>query len=59
MSQNHDKPRTKLLSRILDTTCLRRGDNVAGYTDDKQIAQSLIEDDLWGHSRIGTAQYDG
>jgi hypothetical protein len=56
MSQDDHQARPELLSREFDATDLRRSDNIAGYADDKQIAQPLIEDDLHGHSRIGTAQ---
>ncbi len=42
----------------LDAADLRRGDDVSGNTDDKQITKALIEDDLRWHPRIGTSEND-
>jgi len=39
---NHDQPRAELLSGEFDTADQRRGNDVAGNSNDKQIPQSLI-----------------
>ena len=59
VSQHHDQPRAEPRRGELDAADLRRGDDVSGNTDDKQVAEALIEDDLRGHPRIGTSENDG
>jgi hypothetical protein len=56
MPQDDHQARPELFSGKFDATDLRWSDDITGYANDEQIAQSLIEDDLDGHSRIGTAQ---
>ena len=43
----------------LDAANLRGSNDVAGDADDKQVAQTLIEDHLCRDSRIGTPEDDG
>ena len=57
--EDHDEARAEALGGELDAADLRRRDDVAGHADHEQIAQTLIEDDLGGHARIGAAEDDG
>jgi hypothetical protein len=50
MSQNHHQPRAEPRGGKLDATDLRRRDDVSGNADDKQVAKTLVEDDLCRHS---------
>src|SRR5271167_1658612 len=57
VSKHHHQPRAKLLGRKVDAADLRGGDNVSRNPNHEQVAQSLVEDDLDGNARIGTAKY--
>jgi hypothetical protein len=59
VTQHHDESGAEPPRGELDTADLRRGDDVSGNTDDKQVTQTLIEDDLRWHPRIGTSENDG
>jgi hypothetical protein len=56
--QNHHQSRAEPSRSELDAADLRRSDDVTGNADDKQIAQTLVEDDLCWHSRVGTSEND-
>jgi hypothetical protein len=58
MAQHHDESGAEPSRRELDAADLRRGDDVSGNTDDKQVTKALIEDDLRWHPRIGTSEND-
>jgi hypothetical protein len=58
VSQNHDKPCAKPFRGELDTAYLGWSDDVARNTDDKEVAKSLIEDDLRWHAGIGAPEDD-
>lgn len=59
VTQDHDKPRAESFGRKLDTADVRWGDDVAGHTDDEQVAQALMENDFRRHPRVGAAENDG
>ena len=59
MPQHHDESRAEPLGGELDAADLRRGDDVAGDTDDKKVTKALIEDVLRRHPRIGASENDG
>src|SRR5262245_36397747 len=59
MTQHDNKPRPESLSGELDASHLRGRDDVAGYADNKQVSQTLIEDDLRRNPGIGTTEDDG
>jgi hypothetical protein len=59
MSQHYDESCAGPFRSELDASNLRRGDDVASNTDDKQVTKALIEDDLRRHSRIGTSEDNG
>ena len=58
VSENHDQPRAKPFGRKFDAADLRRGNYISGNSDYKQIAQTLIKDELCRHSRIGASKND-
>ncbi len=59
VAQHHDESCGEALRGELDAADLRRGDDVSGNADDKQVAQAAVEDDLRRHARIGTFENDG
>jgi hypothetical protein len=59
VAQDHNESCAESLRSELDAPDLRRGNDVPSDTDNKQVTQALIEDDLRWHPRIGTAQNDG
>ena len=59
MAQDHHQPGVKPLGRELDAPYQRGGDDVAGDPDHKEIAESLVEDDLGRDPGIGAAEDDG
>ncbi len=59
VAQHDDEPCSEPLRGKLDATYLRRSHDVAGNTDDEQVTEALIKDDLYGHPGVGTAEYDG
>ena len=56
MPQHDDQPGTELFGGKLDAADLRGGNDVAGHSDDEQVAEPLIENDLDRYSRIRTAK---
>jgi hypothetical protein len=46
----------KMFRRIFNTAQNRIVYNIAGYPDNKQISQTLVEDDLRGETGVSTAQ---
>ena len=52
MAEDHHEPRPELAGGELDASDLRRCHDVAGDTDDEQVAQALIEHDLGGDARV-------
>ena len=59
MAEHHHQARAEGLGGELDAADLGGRDDVAGDADDEQVAESLIEDQLRGHARIGAAEDDG
>src|ERR1700722_1838650 len=59
MSENDHESCTEPFRGELDAGNLRRGDNVASHTDDEQITEPLIENNLCGHARIRTSENNG
>jgi hypothetical protein len=59
VAQHHDESCADPLRGKLNAVDLRRGDDISGYPDDKQVAKALIAHNLYWHSRIGTSQDDG
>jgi hypothetical protein len=56
MAHYHDQRNMQVLGPIFKTSQFRICGYVAGHADDKQVSQSLIEDDLRRHTRIGTTE---
>ena len=52
VSENDDESRVEPRGRELDAADLRGCDNVARNTDDEEVAQPLVENDLGGYPRI-------
>ena len=48
MAQNDDEPCAESLRGELDAADLRRSDDVSRNANHKEIAQALVEDDLYG-----------
>src|SRR5881409_3519796 len=59
VAQHHDESCAEPFRGELDAADLRRGHDVSCNTDDKQVTETLIEDDLSRHPRIGTSENDG
>lgn len=59
MAQHDNKARSELGSGELDAAYLRRLHNVAGYANDEQITQALIEYDLGRDTRVRTTEDNG
>src|SRR3989442_9041126 len=58
MPKNHHQPGAEPLRRKLDAADLRRGYDIAGNADNKQVAEALVEDNLSRHARVGTSEDD-
>src|SRR5258705_1882730 len=58
VAQNHDERCAEPLRSELNAADLRGSDDVSRNADDKQIAQTLVEDDLCRHARVGTSEND-
>src|SRR3954447_25051382 len=58
VTKHHDQLRTQMLHGVLDAAqdCIVH--DVAGHTNDEQIAQTLIEKEFRWYSRIGTPEDD-
>ena len=56
VSQNNDQPCAEAGSGKFDTSYLRRSHDSAGHTDDKEIAESLVKDDLCRDAGVGAAK---
>src|SRR2546429_9537314 len=59
MPKNHHQASAEPRRRELDAADLRGSDDVSGNTNDKQVAQALVEDDLSRHPRVGTTENNG
>ena len=57
--QYHHQARVETLCCKLDATDLRRGNDIARHTHNKQIAQALIKDDFRWHARVRTVENNG
>ena len=55
MSENNNQTRVEIENRIFDTVEFQWSDNIAGDSDNKEIANPLIKNNLRSHSRIRTA----
>ena len=58
MAQDNHQPGPEVRGRELDAANLRRRHDVAGDTDDEQIAQPLVEDELSRHPRVRATEDD-
>ena len=61
VAQHHDQPGAQLRDRELDAPLhegARAADDVSRHADDEQLADSLIEDELGRHPRVGAADDD-
>lgn len=56
VAQHFHEACAELCSGKLDATDQRRRHDIAGDANNKQVAQALIEDDLYRDSRIGAAE---
>src|SRR5688572_8232086 len=59
VSEHHHQRRTQVLDSVLDAGDDGSVGHVAGHPDGEQIAEALVEDELWRHPRIGAAKNDG
>jgi hypothetical protein len=59
MSEDDDESCAEPFRGELDASNLRRGDNVASHTDDEQVTEALIENNLRRHPRIRTSENNG
>ena len=59
VAEHDDEPGAELRRRELDAADLRRRDDVAGDTDDEQVAETLAEHELGRHPGVGAAENDG
>jgi hypothetical protein len=59
MAHDDDEPGAEPRGGKLHAAHLGWSNDVAGYSNDEEIAEALIEDQLGGHSRIRAAQNDG
>jgi hypothetical protein len=58
MPKDHDESRVKTCSSELDAADLGGRDDVACDSNDEEVAQSLIEDDLRWDPRVRTSEDD-
>ena len=56
MANDNKQRNVEMLGPVFETCQLGVRSYVARDSHDKQIAQSLIENDLWGHAGIRTTQ---
>ncbi len=56
MPEDHNHGRAEFRDCELDAPDLGRPGDVPGHPDDEKIAESLVEDDLRRHPRIGTPE---
>ena len=59
MAKNDDQPRPESLRRELHAADLGRRNDVSGDTDDEQITNALVENNLGWHARIRAPENDG
>ena len=59
MTHHDHEARAEPLRRKLDTTDLRGSDNVPRNSNDEEISQALIKDQLGRNPGVGTAKHDG
>jgi hypothetical protein len=59
VAEDDNKTSVKPGSRELDAADLRGSDDVAGDTDNEEVAEALVEDELGWDPRIGASQDDG
>ncbi len=59
VTEYDDQPRLEPVGGELHAADLGLGDDVAGHPDHEQVAESLLEDDLGGNSRVGASENDG
>ena len=59
MAEHDDERRAELLGRELHAADLRCGHNIAGDTNDEQVAETLVENHLDRYTGIRTGEYDG
>ena len=57
--QNHHQPRAEPCRGELHAADLRRCDDVSSHADDKEVAKTLIEDNLRRHPRVRASKNDG
>ena len=56
---HHDhQPRPEPACRKLNATDLRRRDDVAGDTNDEEVAKALVEHQFRRDTRVRTSEYD-
>ena len=58
VAEDHHELGAESLGRELDAADLGGGHDVAGHPDHEEVAEALVEDDLGGHPRVGTAEDD-
>jgi hypothetical protein len=58
VTQDDDKAGVKPGSRELDAADLRRCDDIAGYANDEEVAEPLIENKLGWDPRVGASEDD-
>ena len=59
MAEHHHESRMEAFRGELHRAHLGRRHDVSGHTDDQEVAQALVEDNLCGHARIRAAKDDG
>jgi len=58
VSQDDNKPGSEPRRREFDAGDLRRSDDVSGNSNDKKVAQALVEDDFNRYPGVRTTQDD-
>jgi hypothetical protein len=59
MTQHHDETRAEAFRGEFNAADLRWRHDVARHADHEKITQSLVEDDLDGHARVGATENHG
>ena len=59
MPENDNETSSEPRSGEFDASYTRRGDNIPGDANDKQIAKSLIKYHLGRDTRVGATEHDG
>jgi hypothetical protein len=59
MPKYHDQSRAESIRRELHAAYQRWRHNVSGNPNNKEVAQSLVEDDFCRHPRISATENDG